>query len=89
MALQILLDPPSEDNYIVIPDGSGIFVIDALEPLFIDTGGAVYLVEELITHVGKLVAGSIGRGFGKHHPAGFMLKPVCQNRKMPYCILVH
>ena len=63
--LQIFLDTPTQDNYIVIPDGSGIFVIEALEPLFIDTSGTVYLAQDLIVHVGQLVAGSIGRSFGK------------------------
>lgn len=63
--MQILLDDPSQDNYIVIPDNSGIFVIEALEPLFIDTSGTVYLEQDLIVHVGQLVAGSIGRSFGK------------------------
>ncbi len=56
---------PTEDNYITIPDGSGIFVIEALEPLFIDTSGNVYLAQDLIVHVGQLLAGSIGRSFGK------------------------
>ena len=65
LPLQILLDTPTQDNYIAIPDGSGIFVIDALEPLFIDTSGNVYLAQDLIVHVGQLVAGSIGRSFGK------------------------
>ena len=65
MFLQILLDMPTQDNYVAIPDGSGIFVIEALEPLFIDTSGTVYLAQDLIVHVGQLVAGSIGRSFGK------------------------
>ena len=64
VSMQILLDDPSQDNYIVIPDNSGIFVIEALEPLFIDTSGTVYLEQDLIVHVGQLVAGSIGRSFG-------------------------
>ena len=68
LSLQILLDTPTQDNYIAIPDGSGIFVIEALEPLFIDTSGNVYLAQDLIVHVGQLVAGSIGRSFGK--PSG-------------------
>jgi len=65
LSLQILLDTPTQDNYIAVPDGSGIFVIEALEPLFIDTSGNVYLAQDLIVHVGQLVAGSIGRSFGK------------------------
>jgi len=65
LSLQILLDTPTQDNYITLPDGSGIFVIEALEPLFIDTSGNVYLAQELIVQVGQLLAGSIGRSFGK------------------------
>ena len=72
LMLQILMDGPYQDNYIIIPDSSGIFVVDAFEPLFIDTGGAVYLAEDLITSVGQLVAGSIGRGFGEHFAAGIV-----------------
>ncbi len=68
LSLQILLDTPTQDNYITVPDGSGVFVIEALEPLFIDTSGNVYLAQDLIVHVGQLVAGSIGRSFGK--PSG-------------------
>ncbi len=63
--MQILLDAPSQDNYIVIPDGSGIFVIEALAPLYLDTAGTVYLAQDEIVHVSQLVAGSIGRTFGK------------------------
>ena len=63
--VQILLVSPRQDNHIAIPDGSGIFVIAALAPLYVDTSGTVYLAQGLITQVGQLVAGSIGRGFGK------------------------
>lgn len=63
--MQILLVSPSQDNYIAIPDGSGVFVIGALAPLYVDTSGTVYLAQDLITQVGQLTAGSIGRSFGK------------------------
>lgn len=39
-------------------------MIEALEPLYIDTSGTVYLDQGQITNVGQLVAGSIGRSFG-------------------------
>ena len=63
--MQILLVGPAQDNYIAIPDGSGVFVIGALAPLYVDTSGTVYLAQDLITQVGQLMAGSIGRSFGK------------------------
>jgi len=80
LSLQILLDTPTQDNYIAIPDGSGIFVIEALEPLFIDTSGSVYLAQDLIVHVGQLVAGSIGRSFGK--PSAPHLPPPLPHLRM-------
>ena len=85
--LQILMDGPYQDNYLIIPDSSGIFVVDAFEPLFIDTGGAVYLAEDLITSVGQLVAGSIGRGFGKPFVAD--IAPNCQYKILTqFCCLL-
>ena len=70
-----------QDNYIAVPDGSGIVVIDALEPLYIDTSGTVYLAEDEITQVGQLMVGSIGRSFGK--PFFLCRCPVMQH--MPSC----
>lgn len=63
--LQILLVTPTQDNYIAIPDNSGIFVVNALEPLYLDTEGNVYLQQGEITRVGQLTAGSISRNFGE------------------------
>ena len=87
LMLQILMDGPYQDNYVIIPDSSGIFVVDAFEPLFIDTGGAVYLAEDLITSVGQLVAGSIGRGFGKLFVAG--IAPCCHYKIWPSSVADH
>ena len=67
--MQILLVTPTQDNYIAIPDNSGIFVVNALAPLYLDTGGNVYLQQGEITRVGQLTAGSITRSFGElPHP---------------------
>lgn len=62
--LQIWVDNPTKDNYIALPDSSGVFVVEALAPLYINGSGSISLDQSQIVQVGQLVAGSIGRTFG-------------------------
>ena len=52
------------ENNIAVPDASGVFVVAALAPLYINALGTVLLAQSEITQVGQLTAGSIGPGFG-------------------------
>ena len=63
--LQIWVGNPAYNNYIALPDAGGVFVVAALAPLSINTSGTVQLDQSQIMQVGQLVAGSIGRTFGK------------------------
>ena len=63
--LQIWVDDPTQNNFIALPDASGVFVVQALAPLFADNTGTVALDQSQIEQVGQLAAGSIGRTFGK------------------------
>ena len=63
--MQLLIDGPTMDNYIYLPDASGTLVVDALAPLYISSAGTVSLEQGQIVQVGELTAGSIGPGFGK------------------------
>ncbi len=59
-------------NNIAIPDASGVFVVEAIPPLYVNSG-AVSLTQSQILQVGQLIAGSIGRSFGEScslHQAG-------------------
>ena len=62
--LQIWVDDPTQNNSIALPDASGVFVVQALAPLFISNTGTVALDQSQIVQVGQLTAGSIGRTFG-------------------------
>lgn len=62
--LQIWVDNPAQNNFIALPDASGVFVVQALAPLSVDTAGTVALDQSQIEQVGQLAAGSIGRTFG-------------------------
>lgn len=70
--LQIWVDGPAMDNYIALPDASGVLVVEALEPLYINTSGTVILDQSQIIQVGQLIAGSIGRSFGELHCYSFL-----------------
>ena len=63
--MQIWLEEPSAENQIVLPDASGIMVVEAAPPLYVDTVGTAYLIQDEILSVGALTAGSIARGFGR------------------------
>ncbi|KAL3159988.1 hypothetical protein ABBQ38_010376 [Trebouxia sp. C0009 RCD-2024] len=58
------MDSPTRDNSIVMPDASGVLVVQALPPLFINNTGMIELEQSQIVEVGQLAAGSIGRTFG-------------------------
>ena len=73
--LQIWVNGPAQNNFIAIPDASGVFVVDAVTPLFIDNTGTVALDQNQIVQVGQLVAGSIGRTFGETPCADTCLHP--------------
>ncbi|KAL3159984.1 hypothetical protein ABBQ38_010372 [Trebouxia sp. C0009 RCD-2024] len=60
----IWMDSPTRNNFIAIPDASGVLVVQARAPLFINNTGTVELDQSQIVQVGQLVAGSIGRTFG-------------------------
>ena len=53
------------NNTIALPDASGVFVVEAVPPLYINSSGSVSLEQSQIVEVGQLIAGSIGRSFGK------------------------
>lgn len=59
------MDSPAHNNFIALPDASGVFVVKALAPLFINNSGTVALDQSQIVQVGQLTAGNIGRTFGK------------------------
>ena len=63
--LQIWVDDPTQNSFIALPDASGVFVVQALAPLFINNTGTVTLDQSQIVQVSQLTAGSIGRTFGK------------------------
>lgn len=63
--LQIWVNEPTQNNFIALPNASGVFVVQALAPLFIDSTGTVALDQSQIVQVGQLAAGSIGRTFGE------------------------
>ena len=59
------MDSPTQNNFIAIPDASGVLVVQAHAPLFINNTGTVKLDQSQIVQVGQLAAGSIGRTFGE------------------------
>ena len=59
------MDGPSMSNNIAVPDASGVFVVEAIAPLYVNTSGAVSIAQRQILQVGQLIAGSIGRSFGE------------------------
>ncbi|DBB09662.1 TPA: hypothetical protein ACH3X3_001309 [Trebouxia sp. C0006] len=61
--LQIWVDGPSMSNNIAVPDASGVFVVEAIAPLYVNSSGAVSIAQSQILQVGQLIAGSIGRSF--------------------------
>ena len=63
-AVQIWVSGPSQENNIAVPDASGVFVVAALAPLYVNASGTVLLAQSEIVQVGQLTAGSIGPGFG-------------------------
>ena len=63
--VQIWVDGPSMSNNIAVPDASGVFVVEAVAPLYVNSSGAVSLTQSQILQVGQLIAGSIGRSFGE------------------------
>ena len=63
--MQIWVSGPSTENNIALPDASGVFVVAALAPLYVNASGTVSLAQRQITQVGQLNAGSIGPGFGE------------------------
>ncbi len=52
-------------NNIAVPDASGVFVVEAVPPLYVNSSGAVSLTQSQILQVGQLIVGSIGRSFGE------------------------
>ncbi len=63
--LQIWVDGPSMSNNIAVPDASGVFVVEAIAPLYVNSSGAVSIAQSQILQVGQLIAGSIGRSFSE------------------------
>ena len=59
------MDSPTRNNFIAIPDASGVLVVQARAPLFINNTGIIELDQSQIVQVGQLAAGSIGRTFGE------------------------
>ena len=62
---QVVVSNPTVERWITIPDASGVVVVAAQQPLFVDTSGTVSLAQSGIISVGALSSGSIARGFGK------------------------
>ena len=63
--LKVLVTGPSRNNSISVPDASGVLVVQAVAPLYVNQQGVVSLDQSEIVQVGELVAGSIGRNFGE------------------------
>ena len=84
--LQIWVDDPTQNNFIALPDSSGVFVVQALVPLFVDDLGTVALDQSQIVQVGQLAAGSIGRTFGEIPcPCYLLLQEADTNCLVPPC----
>lgn len=54
------------ENNIAVPDASGVFLVAASAPLYVNASGFVALDQSQIVQVGQLGFGSIGRSFGMH-----------------------
>ena len=63
--MQLLIDGPSQNNIVYLPDASGTVAVNAEPPLYVDPDGTVYLEQGGIRQVGQLTAGSLGAGFGE------------------------
>lgn len=59
-----MVNNPSAERWIFLPDASGTFVVAATAPLLVDAFGTVSLLQTSITAVGSLSAGSLTRTFG-------------------------
>lgn len=67
VCLQLMVDNPSAQRWILLPDASGTFLVAAAAPLFVDSNGTVSLLQTSIVAVGDLTAGSLTRSFGETH----------------------
>lgn len=60
-----MVDNPTAQRWIFLPDASGTLVVAAAAPLFLDATGTVSLLQTSITAVGALQLGSLTRSFGE------------------------
>ena len=62
--MQVMVSSPTSQRWVTLPDASGVLVVAAQQPLFVDASGTVSLSQTGITAVGALSSGSLARGFG-------------------------